>query len=160
MRYALRARYWPTASDMPAGVGGFISYRIRRKPNISLFASANHIASRVSEIFRYYTAGITSRKCAHRRPLIRRLRRHLPPRGKAGRPGRRRAAGLGRSRAPPLRIELVPIRNQRAICQTRHRVRRAGSSRPTGGEARSVWPGFAGCAEVAGHTAPATHREA
>ena len=35
-------------------VGGFISYRIRRKPDISLFASANNIASRVVEIFRLF----------------------------------------------------------------------------------------------------------
>ena len=39
--------------------------------------------------------------------------------------------GIGRSRAPPLRIESVPVRNQRAVYHIRHRVRRAGSSRPT-----------------------------
>ena len=40
---------------MPAGMGGFISYRIRRKTNISQFASANDITSSVREIFHLFS---------------------------------------------------------------------------------------------------------
>ena len=60
--------------------------------------------------------------------------------------------GLGRSRAPPLRIKSLPVCTQRTLSQTRHRVRRAGSSRPT--QARCGVPFTPGCwwAEAMGRT--------
>ena len=54
LRYTLRVRYSPAASDVPADVSGFISYHVRRKPDISQFASANYITSRTSEIYHYF----------------------------------------------------------------------------------------------------------
>ncbi len=50
----LRAWNTPLACEMPAGVGGFISFHIPQQRDISQFARANYFTSRASEIFHLF----------------------------------------------------------------------------------------------------------